>query len=166
MGATLIFAHGLEGSPQGAKVTALRAAGFEVVAPDCQGRILAERIALVDEAVRSAVGPVLLAGSSYGGLAAAWLAMQEPRRFSGLLLCAPALGHAEKPVLRPAGLVSPPGLPVRIVHGRMDRVVPIEGSRAYRARSGPHVELVEVDDDHRLAASLDAIVAAARTLGG
>lgn len=46
--------------------------------------------------------------------------------------------------------------PTRIVHGTRDEVVPVEGSRRYASRR-PHVELVEVDDDHALLASLEAI---------
>lgn len=50
--------------------------------------------------------------------------------------------------------------PTRIVHGRRDEVVPIEGSRRYAAarRSDlARVDLVEVDDDHGLLASLETI---------
>ena len=162
----IVFAHGLESAPQGAKTEALKRAGLPVEAPDCQGRVLAERVAIIDEVTRRVAkrGPVVLAGSSYGGLAAAWLATQHPRRFSGLLLFAPALGHAEPPSLRPGDLSAPRGLPTIIVHGRLDHVVPIEGSRAYQRRSGAHVELIEVDDDHRLSGSLSLIVDAARRL--
>jgi uncharacterized protein len=46
--------------------------------------------------------------------------------------------------------------PTRIVHGTRDEVVPIEGSRRY-AEPRAHVGLVEVDDDHGLLASLEAI---------
>lgn len=46
--------------------------------------------------------------------------------------------------------------PTRIVHGVRDEVVPVEGSRAYAA-DRDRVDLVEVDDDHGLAASVDLI---------
>lgn len=46
--------------------------------------------------------------------------------------------------------------PVRILHGRQDDVVPVASSRAYAA-GRDHVSLVEVDDDHGLAASVDRI---------
>lgn len=46
--------------------------------------------------------------------------------------------------------------PTRIVHGTRDEVVPIEGSRRYAA-TRPHVDLVEVDDDHGLLASVERI---------
>ncbi len=56
--------------------------------------------------------------------------------------------------------------PTRIVHGRSDEVVPVETSRAYAAAHPDRVTLVEVDDDHSLAASLDAIEAQARDFFG
>lgn len=45
--------------------------------------------------------------------------------------------------------------PVRIVHGVQDDVVPVELSRRYATR--PNVELIEVEDDHGLAASISTI---------
>ena len=47
----IVFAHGLEGSPTGAKIQALRAAGLAVDAPDGRGLLLAARI----EGLRQAV---------------------------------------------------------------------------------------------------------------
>lgn len=46
--------------------------------------------------------------------------------------------------------------PTRIVHGSRDEVVPVETSHRYAA-ARPHVSLREVDDDHGLLASVDAI---------
>lgn len=51
-------------------------------------------------------------------------------------------------------------VPVLIVHGRADAVVDVGLSRAW-AEGKRHVRLVEVDDGHELAASLDRIVAEA-----
>ncbi len=52
-----------------------------------------------------------------------------------------------------------PEVPCRtlLIHGRSDQVVPIESSRRYAA-DRPHVELVEVEDDHPLSSSLDRVV--------
>ncbi|MBM4319860.1 MAG: alpha/beta fold hydrolase [Deltaproteobacteria bacterium] len=48
------------------------------------------------------------------------------------------------------------GCPTLILHGRQDESVPIESSREYAA-ARPHVQLVELDDDHRLLGSLERI---------
>ena len=42
----------------------------------------------------------------------------------------------------------------RILHGSRDAVVPIDLSRGY-VRARPHVDLVEVDDEHPLGESLE-----------
>ena len=44
----IIFAHGLEGSPNGSKIRALRGAGFDVIAPDFK-EWLAERVDLLQQ---------------------------------------------------------------------------------------------------------------------
>jgi len=49
-----------------------------------------------------------------------------------------------------------PSCPVLILHGRRDEVVPLELSREYAA-ARPQVRLVELDDDHALAGSLERI---------
>ncbi len=160
----ILWAHGLEGSPEGMKVQALRRAGFDVTAPDGRFKVLADRLYMLDaESRRLAEQRPLLAGSSYGGLAVAWLAAQHPERFRGLLLLAPALHHREPPATDP--LAAPPGLPTVIIHGRLDDVVPVAESRAYAARS-PGADLRIVDDGHVLGDSVDAIIAAARQLRG
>jgi len=46
--------------------------------------------------------------------------------------------------------------PTRIYHGTRDATVPIATSRSY-VSTRPHVELVEVDDEHRLTDSIDVI---------
>lgn len=171
----ILWAHGLEGSPDGNKVQALRAAGFEVVAPDGRGKVLADRLVdldaasarLAEQAGAAGTALPLLAGSSYGGLAAAWLATEHPERFCGVLLLAPALHHHEPPARRP--LVAPSGLPVYVIHGNKDWVVPLSASQDYVERSrkqGVDVTLEVVTDAHPLADSIDRIVAAAERLGG
>lgn len=168
----IVFAHGLEGSPEGSKVQALRSAGFPVDAPDGQGMVLADRIkglreALLRHADRAPGERLILAGSSYGGLAAAWLAVEQGYRLDGLLLLAPALHHREPPASQPEALLAPPDLPTVLIHSRDDDIVPFAVSRAYLAASrslGRQVELIEVDGDHALRGHLELIVAQARGL--
>jgi len=165
----LLWAHGLEGKPHGHKVASLWGAGLIVLAPDFQELALAQRVELLTrvtgDLVRKCEQRLVLAGSSYGGLAAALLAAQHPERLKGLLLLAPALGFDESPNDDPQALIAPPEVPTIIIHGTDDVVVPLADSRDYAARSGDHVELREVDDDHMLHNSIPAIVAAARELG-
>ena len=157
----IVFAHGLEGSPEGRKIQHLRSNGFTVEAPDGRGLSLADRLVGLEQATRS--GGILLAGSSYGGLAAAHLALAHPERFVGLVLMAPALHHSEHPVENAALLRPPSGIPTIVIHGRRDAVVPITVSRRYCEEGAT---LIETDDDHRLVASLSQIVRAVRDVQG
>lgn len=154
----LVFAHGLEGSPQGRKAQLLRTLGLPLQVPDLRGVALQGRYERIEALTRG--GGVLLVGSSYGGLVAAMLAADFPERFLGVVLCAPALDWREPPNHCPEGLAAPAGLPVTILHGIHDRVVPIGVSRAYRDRSPPGVLLYEPDDDHGLGGSLPLLAKA------
>ena len=164
----IIWAHGLEGSPMGTKVQALRAAGLPVTAPDGRGLALADRLPDIEAALHAhADQRVVLAGSSYGGLAVACLLRRRWPQVAGVLLCAPALHHREPPLTAGEVLRPPVGLPVRILHGRPDAVVPLSASEGYvaAAPTGADVRLDVVEDDHRLSASVDTIVGLARELG-
>jgi len=164
----IIFAHGMEGTPNGGKIRSLREAGFEVVAPDFQGMALAERVDLLQQICEEHRGakPVL-AGSSYGGLTASIVAMRMPDAFRGLLLCAPALHLDEPPVNEETVLIAPKGLKTIIIHGVTDDVVPISCSVEYAERSkNDIVAFHQVDDGHRLADSHKEIIDAARLLIG
>jgi pimeloyl-ACP methyl ester carboxylesterase len=160
----IVFAHGLEGSPQGTKAQRLRRLGLPLEVPDLRGVDLRGRYDHIERITRG--GGVLLVGSSYGGLVAALLAQRHPGRFTGMVLCAPALGWREPPNTDPDGLLAPPGLPVVVLHGLHDDIVPIDLSRAYRDRSGPGVTLHELDDGHALRGSLELLCEAVLALVG
>jgi len=160
---SVLFCHGLESSPQGRKVQALRAAGLEVLAPDFQGQDLAARVATLLPVLR-AHPDALVIGSSYGGITALCAGILHARaggRLRGLLLCAPALGRYEPPA---DTLELYPPAPTVIVHGRRDSVVPARVSEDFAA-AHPQVRLELVDDEHPLNHSLERIVALARELG-
>ncbi|MCX4243299.1 alpha/beta hydrolase [Paraliomyxa miuraensis] len=159
----ILFAHGLETGPWGRKSLALRDAGHEVSAPDCQGQDLATRIERLRQAILEAEVPPLVVGSSFGGIAglvAALMAAEQGVVIPGLVLCAPALMIPPPPntvttLRRPA--------PTIIVHGTHDDVIPVEVSRRFSREHA--AELREVDDDHRLAqAGIPAILEAVREL--
>ena len=162
----IIFAHGKEGSPNGSKIRALREAGFEVIAPDFQGMGLAKRVDLLQQVCEEhRDAKPLLAGSSYGGLAASIVAMMMPEAFRGLLLCAPALHLDEPPIDDETVLVAPKGMRTVIIHGVGDDIVPISCSVEYAERSGNDiVAFHQVGDGHRLAGSHKEIIDAAQLL--
>ena len=162
----IIFAHGLFGNPNGAKLQALRDAGLTVEAPDGQKQVLQERIDTLERLVHkhAELRPVL-GGSSYGGLAAAYVATRHPEKIRGLLLAAPAFSIAEDPVPHPESLVIPIHVPTAVIHGRRDVIVPHSLSLDLKSRSGGHVAVEIVDDDHRLGLSLARLCELARDLG-
>lgn len=157
----VVVAHGLEGSPEGAKVRALREAGLPVFAPDGRRKALAERIPGIRAALEAHPGAVLV-GSSYGGLAALALVDQLAQEGAelphALVLLAPALMWNEPPVSEASQLKVPESVPCVVFHGVADEIVPIEESRALVARC-PHVVLQERPDGHRLSATLPEITA-------
>jgi predicted esterase len=141
------FVHGLESGPGAAKAVYL-ARFFETETPamdttNFEGSVATQIARLAD------VAPDVLVGSSFGGAVA--LAMLQRGAFEGpTLLLAPAHRHCriEERI--------PEDRSVLIVHGRADDVVSIDGSRAL-AKTGTRgrVELVEVDDGHRLGVLLE-----------
>jgi pimeloyl-ACP methyl ester carboxylesterase len=158
---TVVFCHGLESSPHGSKFQALRGAGFDVVSPDFQGQNLAARVATLEPVLR-ATPDVVLVGSSYGGITALCGAIRHVEAgglVRGLVLCAPALGRFEAPA--DSMRLYPPA-PTILIHGRADDVVPARVSEEFAA-AHPSVQLVLVDDEHRLKQSIAVIVAATRS---
>ncbi|PLX93266.1 MAG: hypothetical protein C0620_07855 [Desulfuromonas sp.] len=139
----LVFLHGLETGPHGSKYQALKAMFGEVISPDCEGVFDPEqRLTIIRDTLRDQPGPFLVVGSSAGGLMALLL-QQVEARVAALVLCAPAL-HTEHATHLSADRLPP----TVVIHGRRDDVVPIDSSRRFGA------PLIEVDDDHRLNASI------------
>ena len=142
------FIHGLDGSPNGSKARHL-ALHFDAVTPvmdtsDFEGCV-ARHAALLS----ASEDPGVLVGSSFGGAVAVALLQRGHWAGPTLLLAPAALLYG-----LPAEL--PRGVPVWIVHGSGDDVVPPEHSRRLAAVGDPaHVRLIEVDDDHSLHASVE-----------
>ncbi|MDA4679442.1 hypothetical protein NY593_22960, partial [Enterobacter asburiae] len=61
---------------------------------------------------------------------------------AGLVLCAPAVHRADWPA-PPA----PRGIPLAVLHGRQDEVVPLAAVLAW---AGPDLQVTVVEDGHRL----------------
>ena len=101
---------------------------------------------------------VVLAGSSYGGLACALVAQQQPEQVKGMLLLAPALHLPESPNDDPEKLIAPNNFPISIIHSVNDEIVPVSASKDYIERSGNNLRLIEVEDSHVLENSFSIII--------
>jgi len=152
----LIWAHGLWGSPNGSKITAIRESGIEVLSPDFNNIELEERVEILNNLV--AKEKVVLAGSSYGGLACALVAQQQPEQVKGMLLLAPALHLPESPNDDPEKLIAPNNFPISIIHSVNDEIVPVSASKDYIERSENNLRLIEVEDSHVLENSFSLII--------
>ena len=142
------FIHGLEGSPGGRKARLL-AHHFDAVTPAMDTSDFEACVTRHAELLSGDGRPDVLAGSSFGGAVAVALLQRGHWAGPTLLLAQAALLYG-----LPAEL--PRGVPVWIVHGSEDDVVPPEHSRRLAAAGdSAHVRLIEVDDDHALHASTE-----------
>jgi pimeloyl-ACP methyl ester carboxylesterase len=162
MTATLVFLHGLESGPHGSKYQTLSGLGLgPVLAPDCSGMLdVQERLHKIEDELQG-LQRLVLVGSSFGGLMAVQVALRQPRQVAGLVLCAPALHGA-----RDLGPVppAPDGIPIRVLHGDADDVVPLPPIAAWCTQY--HVPLTVVADGHRLQASHDDLRRLVREVWG
>ena len=151
---TVIFSHGQESGPWGTKIRAMaelvKAMGCEADSIDYQG--IADPTERVEKCVRECAGieaPLILVGSSMGGHVAT--AAADRLGAAGLFVLAPAYYMEGYEDLTP----SPPSMPISIVHGWHDDVVPVENS--IRFAQACHAELHLLDGDHRLTENIDDI---------
>ncbi len=151
---TVIFSHGKESGPWGTKIRAMadrvRSLGCEADSIDYRG--IADPAERVEKLIRECAGiegPLLLVGSSMGGHVAT--AAAEAVGAVGLFVLAPAYFMKGYEGLTP----QPPKLPICIVHGWRDDIVPVENSIRFARGCGATVHLV--DGDHRLTGNIEEI---------
>jgi len=142
----VIFSHGLEGSPQGAKILALRQVaeqqGHATESLDYQGQPPLQRVNTLLAFARHRHAAPVLVGSSLGGHVAAAASIELAA--SGLFLLAPAFYMPGYEQYTPA----PARCPVSIVHGWRDEVVPVDNSIRYAREYRAQLQLI--DADHRM----------------
>ena len=158
----LCFLHGLDSSPQGTKASLLRAYDPCCWIPNLPPDIN-ERLKALEHGLRE---PMLIVGSSLGGLTALMYAISHPEMVHGLVLLAPAVGikiedlFTEEHKRIMSSVYIPQGIPTKLIVGLRDEVIPLSSIRAMIARSPDpaNIQLLEVDDDHDLHKSLDLIL--------
>jgi alpha-beta hydrolase superfamily lysophospholipase len=148
------FSHGQESGPWGTKIKSMAAnvqkLGCRVESVDYQG--IADPTDRVNKLVAECNGvdePVVLVGSSMGGHVATAAAAKVGA--VGLFVLAPAYYMPGYESLTPPA----PNIPIAIVHGWNDDVVPVENSIRFAQECNASLHIL--DADHRLTASIDAI---------
>lgn len=148
------FSHGQESGPWGTKIRKMAAAvrniGCEADSVDYQGIAdPTERVTRLIAACTHFSRPLVLVGSSMGGHVAAAAATEVGA--IGLFVLAPAFYMPGYEDLTPDA----PDMPIEIVHGWHDDIVPVENSIRYGSECAAMLHLV--DGDHRLTANIDEI---------
>jgi predicted esterase len=151
---TVIFSHGQESGPWGTKIRSMadrvKELGCCVESIDYQG--IADPTERVNKLVRECANiedDLVLVGSSMGGHVAT--AAADTLGAVGLFVLAPAYYMEGYEDLTPV----PPKMPIYIVHGWHDDIVPVENSIRFARACSATLHLV--DGDHRLTANIDAI---------
>ena len=151
---TVIFSHGQESGPWGTKIRAMaeRVKSLGCNADSIDYRGIADPTKRVAKLVRECAhieDRLILVGSSMGGHVAT--AAAEELGAAGLFVLAPAYYMEGYEALTP----SPPGMPICIVHGWHDDIVPAENSIRFARSCGATLHLI--NGDHRLTANIDEI---------
>jgi pimeloyl-ACP methyl ester carboxylesterase len=165
---SICFFHGMDSSPLGTKSTLLKRHYPEIWIPALPPDV-EERLDILDREMNR---PMVVVGSSLGGLTALLFAMRKPRWVEGMVLLAPAVG-TNRPDLFDANQVRiletvyiPEGIPTTVIAANRDDVIPVSAIRSMIARSpDPHrITVHEVDDDHNLHQSLDLMLQSIREI--
>jgi predicted esterase len=151
---TVVFSHGQESGPWGTKIRAMaelvQSMGCAAESIDYQG--IADPTMRVEKCVRECAqidDKLILAGSSMGGHVAT--AAAEDVGAAGLFVLAPAYYMEGFADLTP----QPPQIPICIVHGWHDDIVPVENSIRFARACSATLHIV--DGDHRLTANIEEI---------
>ena len=152
--ATVVFSHGQESGPWGTKIRAMaelvESKGLTALSIDFQG--IADPTERVEKLIAEAGDiddALVLVGSSMGGHVAT--AAADRLSASGLFVLAPAYYMEGYEHLTPPA----PAMPICIVHGWHDDIVPVDNSIRFARECSASLYLV--DGDHRLTANIDAI---------
>ena len=148
------FSHGQESGPWGTKIQSMAASvqglGCRVESVDYQG--IADPTDRVNKLIAecsNVVEPIVLVGSSMGGHVATAAAAEVGA--IGIFVLAPAYYMPGYESLTPPA----PGVPITIVHGWNDDVVPVENSIRFAKECNASLHIL--DADHRLTANIDDI---------
>ncbi len=141
---TRVFIHGLESTSLGTKGVFFRKRYPDMIVEDYSGSF-SQRMEKL-EGLLAGKDPLILVGSSYGGLMAAVYACLHEDRVKKLILLAPALHLDSYQPCQKKKL----SMPTIIFHGRQDEVVPLEKVRVVAGQVFMNLQFNPVEDDHIL----------------
>lgn len=141
---TRVFIHGLDGSRQGEKGTFFRERYADMIVEDYLGDF-EERMTKLN-AVLANKKDLILVGSSYGGLMAAFFAYRNMEKIKKLILLAPALNYFPLDIC--GGMTC--DFPVIVYHGSRDEVVSPGPVQEIARRLFTNLTYHLVDDEHSL----------------
>lgn len=147
----IVYLHGQESNSQTYKAGLVRRIYPDLIVPDFTGS-LEERMEQLLPILDGASNWTLI-GSSFGGLMAALFTTQHPAQVRKQVLLAPALMLPEFADHIP----DPVDVPTVIVHGREDKVVPVDVVRPLAEKVFRNLEYRLVDDNHRLHQAADSL---------
>lgn len=148
-----IFIHGLESSGDGFKGQFFKKLFPECLTPTFKPYspkipikvLLIERMQQLIPILKDRMDCVII-GSSFGGLMATLYTLKNPSKVTKLILLAPYLSLQE---LIPKNY-APISVPVTIIHGKLDTIVPLNQSRIYAEKLFTNLIYNITDDDHSL----------------
>ena len=146
-----MFIHGLDSNGQSFKARLLRKIFPQILTPDFVG-LLPERMARL-HALAGNEHKWTLIGFSFGGLMATLLAVEQPTAVKRMILLAPALLWPDTAQLP----ITPITIPTVIIHGQRDELFPLDLVRSLATRAFTNLTFIEVDDDHGLRKTVQAM---------
>ena len=129
----VLFLHGLESKPGGAKAVYLSGKGYEVLNPALPRSSFPESVEIAQQAVDEE-GPDVIVGSSRGGA----VAMSVNPHGARLVLIAPAWKNYGVPPTVPSNTI--------VIHSPLDAIIPVDDSREIEGAQA----VVPVGEDHRM----------------
>ena len=156
----IIFVHGLESSGHGFKGRFLKSVFPNILTPDFKKsnenipmyELLEYRMAELN-AILNSKKPWVIIGSSFGGLMGAIALLENPHKVCQLILLAPLIVSRK---LKPS-MYKPVDVPVKVYHGKNDRIVPYKPARERAQHFFTNLEYNIVDDDHRLHSTVKSL---------
>jgi pimeloyl-ACP methyl ester carboxylesterase len=156
----IIFVHGLESSGQGFKGRFLKSIFPDILTPDFKKsdegipmyELLKYRMVELNAILNSKKSWIII-GSSFGALMSVIFVLKNPHKVRQLILLAPFIVSRK---LKP-NMYKPVDVPVKIFHGKNDRIVPYKPARERAQHFFTNLEYNIVDDNHLLHSTVKSL---------